>query len=80
MEEQATTGLSSGYGTLFARETSVDVAGSPREDDGAKQNRLRDVQQNREKPMEGNQKDCCYERAGWVQEPNPLEYQLGNSG
>lgn len=84
-EERATTGLSSGYGTLFARETSVDVAGSPREDEGdnqerEKQNRLRDVQQNRETTVEGNQQDCSKERTVRVEELNPLVYQQGNSG
>lgn len=84
-EERATTGLSSGYGTLFAREMSVDVAGSPREDEGGdqereKQNWLRDVQQNRETTVEGNQQDCSNERTVRVEEPNPLVYQQGNSG
>lgn len=84
-EERATTGLSSGYGTLFAREMTVDVAGSPREDEGGnqereKQNWLRDVQQNRETIEEGKQQDCSGERTVRVEEPNPSVYQQGNSG
>lgn len=84
-EEWAATGLSSGYGTLFARETSVDVAGSPREDQSGdqereKQNGLRDVQQNRETTVEGNQQGCPSERIVRVEEPNPFVYQQENSG
>lgn len=63
----------------------MDVAGSPREDEGdnqerEKQNRLRDVQQNRETTVEGNQQDCSKERTVRVEELNPLVYQQGNSG
>lgn len=84
MEERATTGLSSGYGTLFAREMSVDVAGSPRDDEGGnqqreKQNWLRDVQQSRETSEGGKQQDCSSERTVRVEEANPLVYQQGSS-
>lgn len=85
MEERATTGLSSGYGTLFAREMSVDVAGSPRDDEGGnqqreKQNWLRDVQQSREAGEGGKQQDRSSERTVRVEEANPLVYQQGSSG
>lgn len=84
-EERATTGLSSGYGTLFAGEMSVDIAGSPRGDEGGnqgreKQNWLRDVQQNRETTVEGNHQDCSSEGTVRVEEPNPLAYRQRNSG
>lgn len=84
-DERATTGLSSGYGTLFAREMSVDGAGSPREDESGNQERekqgwLRDVQKNRETTVKGNQQDCSNERNVRVEEPNSLAYQQGNSG
>lgn len=84
-EERAATGLSSGYGTLLARETSVDVGGSPREEEGGneereRQNWLRHVQQNRETSVEGNQQDCSNESTVRAEELNPLEYQQGNSG
>lgn len=80
MEERATTGLSSGYGTLLARETSADVAGSPRDDEGGnqqreKQNWLGDVQQSRETGEGGTS-----ERTVRVEEANPLAYQQGSSG
>eukprot|EP00066_Takifugu_rubripes_P013776 XP_011603042.1 PREDICTED: M-phase phosphoprotein 9 [Takifugu rubripes] len=85
MEERATTGLSSGYGTLFAREMSLDVAGSPREDEGGNQGREKqnwpcDVQQSRETSVERSQQDCFDDRPVRVEEPNPLEYQQGPSG
>lgn len=84
-DERATTGLSSGYGTLFAREMSLDIAGSPREVEGGNQGREKqnwacDVQQNRETTVERNQRDCGDDRTVRVQEPKPLEYQQGTSG
>lgn len=84
-EERAATGLSSGYGTLFARDASVDVAGSPRDDEGGnqqreKQNWLRDVQQSRETGEGGKQQDRSGERAVRVEEANPLAHQQGSSG
>lgn len=84
-EEGVTTGLSSGYGTLFAKEMSVDVAGSPREDEGGNQAREKqkwpcDVQQNRETTVEGNRQDCSSERTVRVEETNSLEYQQGTTG
>lgn len=85
MEERATTGLSSGYGTLFARETSADVAGSPRDDEGGNQQRekqswLGDVQQSRETGEGGKQQDRSSERAARVEEADPSAYQQGSSG
>lgn len=84
-EERAATGLSSGYGTLFAREMSLDVAGSPREDVGGNQGREKqnwpcDAQQSRETSVERSQQDCFDDRTVRVEEANPLEYQQGTCG
>lgn len=84
-DERATTGLSSGYGTLFAREMSLDIAGSPGEVEAGNQGREKqnwpcDVQQNRETTVERHQRDCGDDRSVRVQEPKPLEYQQGTSG
>lgn len=84
-EERATTGLSSGYGTLFVREMSMDIAVSPREDEGGnqgreKQNWLCDEQQDKDTTVEGSRRDCSDERTVRVEEPNPLDYQQGTSG
>lgn len=85
LEERAPTGLSSGYGTLFAREMSLDVAGSPREEEGGNQGREKqtwpcDVQQSRETGVDRSQQDCFDDRPVRVEEPTPLEYQQGPSG
>lgn len=84
-EERATTGLSSGYGTLLAREMSLDVAGSPREDEAGDHRREKpnwpcDVQQSRETRVERSQQDCFNDRPVRVEEPNPVEHQQGASG
>ncbi|XP_034566328.1 M-phase phosphoprotein 9 isoform X2 [Notolabrus celidotus] len=84
-EERATTGLSSGYGTLSAWETGLELAGSPGNDEDGTQVREKhqwspNFQDDSETVLVGCQRDFTDEKRLRVEEANTSVYQHRASG
>nr|XP_020441198.1 M-phase phosphoprotein 9 isoform X2 [Monopterus albus] len=84
-EEQATTVLSSGYGTLSAWETGLEPAGSLREDEEGGKERgkhhwFSNIQEDTDTVAIGCQQDFASERNLGEEEENPFIYQQKTSG
>lgn len=84
-EEQATTVLSSGYGTLSTWETGLEPAGSPGEDEDGTQGREKhhwspNFQEDTDTTVIGCQQNLSHEKTLAVNEPNPSVYQQRTSG
>ncbi|XP_068609449.1 M-phase phosphoprotein 9 [Brachionichthys hirsutus] len=85
VEERATTGLSSGYGTLTAWGTGPEPAASPWEDETGSRVREKDrwpsnIREDKEIAVTGGRRDISNERAYGAEEPNPLIHQQRTSG
>lgn len=83
-EERATTGLSSGYGTLSAWETGLEPAGSQEDEDSSPGREKRHWRSNYQADAETNvigcRSDLPIDRILVVEEPNPSTYQQRTSG